>query len=401
MAQRRNPYRTAPGSEPPELSGRAGELGAAHYAIDMTRERAPANPIVFTGLRGMGKTALLRRVARDAAAVGGISIVGEADASLRFGDVMRRELSDALKRTEPLPARLSTSIARIIEKLPKLSYEMPHQAGSIGIAGRGDGEEDDLHAANSLEDVLLLLNEQLHRHGRFLVIGLDEIQESSRVDLLRIVRAVHKTAGTDSPILFVGAGLPDSPAVLKGVRTYTERWAYYRLELLTPEATREAIDKPARELGTRWTHDALRHVYDMSRGYPYFLQAFASAAWLRHTGDTVRADDVVAIAPGVQRMLDESVYDRQFVAVSPREAAVVLALHTLGPGAHRLEEIAGALNLESSADLGSVRSQLLKKDIIYAPARGLAEFRLPLTVEYIDRHIDALRKRARLAQSFQ
>ena len=105
MTQRRNPYRTAPGSEPPELSGRAGELGAAHYAIDMTKEHAPANPIVFTGLRGMGKTALLRRVARDAAAVGGISIVGEADASLRFGDVMRRELSDALKRTEPLPAR--------------------------------------------------------------------------------------------------------------------------------------------------------------------------------------------------------------------------------------------------------------------------------------------------------
>ena len=62
----RNPYRTAPGSVPPELAGRESELGAARYAIAMTNSGAPAKPIVFTGLRGMGKTALLRRCAADA-----------------------------------------------------------------------------------------------------------------------------------------------------------------------------------------------------------------------------------------------------------------------------------------------------------------------------------------------
>lgn len=104
-------------------------------------------------------------------------------------------------------------------------------------------------------------------------------------------------------------------------------------------------------------------------------------------------EDVAAITPGVQRMLDESIYDRQFAQLSPREVLFVLALQRLGPGAHRPDDIAESLGLSSSAELGSVRTQLIKKAIIYAPARGLAEFRLPLTYDYLERHKDEFLKR--------
>jgi len=79
VAEARNPYRTAPGSTPPELAGRGEALGAAHYALEMARYGEPPNPIVFLGLRGMGKTALLRQIVRDADARAGLSIVVEAD----------------------------------------------------------------------------------------------------------------------------------------------------------------------------------------------------------------------------------------------------------------------------------------------------------------------------------
>lgn len=399
MAHARNPYRTAPGSDPPELAGREGELGAARYAIDMTAANEPAKPVVFTGLRGMGKTALLRRAARVAKEAGAISIVGEADRSLRFGEVMRRELSEALAKSESLPARLTASIGRIIANLPKISYDLPHDAGSVSLAGNESGEQDDLISSDSLEDCLQILNDQLHRHGRFLMIGLDELQDASPDDLLRIIRVVHKTAGTDRPILFMGAGLPNSSTVLKGVRTYTERWAYYRLELLTRSETSEAVDVPARELGVHWDQDAIEELFLRSQGYPYFVQEFASAAWTHHKGSSVTKDDLTAITPGVQRMLDESIYDRQFAQLSPREVLFVLALHQLGPGAHRPDDIAEALGRSTSADLGSVRTQLIRKGIIYAPARGLAEFRLPLTYEYLERHKDAFLKRGARAQN--
>jgi hypothetical protein len=96
-------------------------------------------------------------------------------------------------------------------------------------------------------------------------------------------------------------------------------------------------------------------------------------------------------------MLDESIYRRQFAQISPREAFCVLTLHRLGPGVHHSEEIAEALGLPSS-ELGSAHSQL-KKDVLFAPARGRAEFRIPLTDAYIDRHLDEPVKRASLGDN--
>jgi len=394
----RNPYRTAPGSEPPELSGREGELGAARYAIEMAAAHDPPNPIVLTGLRGMGKTALLRQIGRDAEAAGGLSIVAEADRSLRFRDVMRRELRSALEGTTALPARLSTALRRILERLPSVSYAIPHEGGSIALSAAGSSEDEEPPGVDSLEDVLLTLNDQLGRHARFLMIGIDEIQESPKADLLQVIRAVHKTAGTERPILFVGAGLPNAPGLLHAVRTYTERWATYRLELLTREATFAAVALPAAALGATWTAAALDTIYVRSLGYPYFVQAFASAAWHHHRGSTIAETDVAAIALGVQRSLDESIYDRQFAQLSPREAAFVLALERLGRGAHRLEAIASAMGFQSSSALGSVRARLIAKDLIYAPARGLAEFRMPLTHEYIERHRHGIAEHAARAE---
>jgi hypothetical protein len=388
-----NPYRTAPGSVPPELAGRDAELGAARYAIAMTNSGAAANPLMFTGLRGMGKTALLRRCVSEVRAAGGIAISAEADKALRFGDVMRRELTAAQSAAEPASKRLAAAIKHVIERLPKISYELPHDAGGVSLSANSE-TDDDAFGADSLEDVLLTLNAQLRHHERFLTIAIDEIQESPLGDLLRVIRAVHKTAGTEEPILLLGAGLPNSAAVLKATRTYTERYAYLRLELLDRIATIEAIDVPARRLGVQWHPDAAEELYTLSQGYPYFIQEYASAAWLARQGAAVTKSDIDRVARGVQKTLDESIYARQFARISPRETVYVLALHELGPGPHYSDEISHQLGM-TSAELGSVRSQLLKKDMLFAPARGLTEFRLPLTDEYIDRHIGELSQRAK------
>jgi hypothetical protein len=383
MIDRRSPYRTAPGSEPPELAGRDEELGAARYAIDMAAGGEAPNPIVFFGLRGMGKTALLREVARHAEAAGAVVLLIEADRDLRLANVVRDELTSALATSAPFSTRLRKALERIVENLPKLAYELPHDAGSVSISGTradDDGQHD------GLETEILNLNRQLREHGRFLMIGLDEIQEASRIDLLRIVRVVHRTAGTDSPILFVGAGLPSIPTILHDVRTYTERWAKFRLDVLDRNATFAAIELPAKSLGVTWTPEALQRMYEITFGYPYFLQQYASAVWLRAADSPIVREDVDGVAPGVRRLLDASLYDQQFAQLTPREAAFVLALDALGPGRHRLDDVANRMHLASSAKIGSTRARLTQKDVIFSATRGLVEFRMPLTNDYIERH---------------
>jgi hypothetical protein len=331
----------------------------------------------------MGKTALLREIARDAERAGAVVLLIEADRDLQLANVMRDELDAALASSAPFSRRLRKGLERIVENLPKLAYELPHDAGSMSISGTHAGEDEQ---RDGLETEILHLNRQLRENDRFLMIGLDEIQEASRLDLLRIVRVVHRTAGSDSPIFFVGAGLPSIPTILHDVRTYTERWAKFRLGVLDREATFAAIERPAIALGVTWTSEALERMYEITYGYPYFVQQYASAAWMRATQSTIALADIDGIVPGVRRLLDASLYDQQFAQLTPREAAFVLALDALGPGRHRLDDVANRMNAGSSAEIGSTRARLAKKDVIFSATRGLIEFRMPLTNDYIERH---------------
>ena len=83
------------------------------------------------------------------------------------------------------------------------------------------------------------------------MFAIDEVQEGHIDDLRIIVRFVHLTAGTTEPVLFLGAGLPNSPAHLHAVRTYTERWRYFRIGLVSREETIEAIQRPPRNAASR------------------------------------------------------------------------------------------------------------------------------------------------------
>jgi len=392
-----NPYRAAPGSEPPELAGRVHELGAVDTALAMGRAGQPAKPIVFTGLRGMGKTALLRTVERRAKALDGVVLFAETDASLSFGETLQRSLRRATAGTASLPKHVAAALRAFEERLLKISYELPTGAGSLAISAAEVDAERESRSGDALENLLDSLSEQLFDREQFLVLAIDEIQEGARLELLRLIRAVHRTAGGGAPITFFGAGLSQSPSILRAVRAYTERWSFQRLGLLDAAAVEDAIAIPACALGVRWEPAAIAAIDRASGGYPYFVQELASAAWAAHAGDTIHAADVERALPGAMRALDHELFDEQFAQLTPREMRYALALHDLGPGAHRSDEIVAALDRPSS-ELSSIRSQLLKKDVIAAPSRGVLEFQLPLTSSYIERHRRALQKTAALAR---
>ncbi len=392
-----NPYRAAPGSEPSELAGRASELGAADTALAMGRAGQAAKPIVYTGLRGMGKTALLRTVERRAKALDGVVLFAEADASLSFGETLQRSFRQATDRAASLPNRAVAALRAFEERLPTISYELPAAAGLLAISAAEADANPERRSGDALEDLLESLSEQLFNHDRFLVLAIDEIQEGARLELLRLIRAVHRSAGGGAPITFFGAGLPRSPSILRAARAYTERWSFQRLDLLDAVAVEDAIAVPARTLGVTWDPAAIAAVDRASGGYPYFVQELASAAWAAHAGDNDprhgrRARHARRDARTRSRALRRAVR----AADAARDALRARAARSR-TRPHRSDEIVAALDRPSS-ELSSIRAQLLKKDVIVAPSRGVLEFRLPLTSSYIERHRRALQKTAALAR---
>jgi hypothetical protein len=260
--------------------------------------------------------------------------------------------------------------------------------GKIELALRGGEERAQLRTA--LED----LNDVVRRRDRYLVIGIDEVQEADLDELRDVVMFVHATAGTTRPVVFFGAGLTNSAAHLHEARTYTERWRYPRLGRLGREDTIAAISVPAEKQGVAFTDDALDLLVSETGGYPFFIQEYASMVWTFTDGPTIGVRDIEGRIAGIRTDLDEQFYAPRVARLTERECAYALALSSLDEGEHSVNDVASALGSRSSA-VSSIRNQLIKKDVIFASGPGLVEFRMPLTDRFIERNLPALERRAR------
>jgi hypothetical protein len=387
-----NPFRTAPGSEPPVIAGRDADISTAAYAVGMTAAGAPAQPVVFTGLRGMGKTTLLRYCAHDAAKAGGIVIAAEAaEAAEPLSATVHTAIERA--RDQNISRRLKAAFDGVLRTLPKLTYDLPHEGGGISISAGDPGVQEH---ARSVGEALTELNEAARGQGHFLALTIDEVQSADLPSLQALVRVVHESAGSQQPMLLFCAGLPNSRERLHTARTYTERYRYLRQDLLSPEDAAVALVEPMRALGVAIDAEALAMVVDETAGYPFFIQEYGSAIWLSHRGDRVTTDEVRRILPGVRRTLEADFYESAIANLTPREVAYVIGLAQLGRGMHPISDVSAILGV-SSEGLSSTRNQLIKKDVIYSPAHGAIEFRIPLTEMYVDRHREALTRKAALA----
>ena len=377
MAERpRNPFTYAPGSVPSVLAGRAGEISAFENALALASNRGAASPVIFTGQRGMGKTALLRHCANLAEQRGAVVLRFEATPDERFNEQMKRAFTSARRDLRTFGGRVLNAALSLRPRL-----DLPTQPGDLGSVGL-DVEAE--HASDA--EMLETLNAAAWKRGRFLLLTIDEIQSGDPTVLREIVRVAHATHGTNTPMVLVAAGLPETPTFIKQkVRTYTERFDYFDLGLLSPEDAKEARVGPLREQGVGIDPAAVDLLVDASGGYPDYVQRYASAAWLHRRGDVITVDDANATIPGVAKRIDVIFYAGLLNSLAPREKAYVLALADLGPGAHTVGEVAERLGALSSA-YSSTCAHLLKKEVIISPSPAFVEFRLPLTERYVQQH---------------
>ncbi len=83
-----NPFSPGAGSRPPELAGRDGMLEAGRIALKRIAASRHAKSQMLLGLRGVGKTVLLNRLAEAAEAEGYHVISIEATEGNRLADLL-------------------------------------------------------------------------------------------------------------------------------------------------------------------------------------------------------------------------------------------------------------------------------------------------------------------------
>ena len=256
-----NPFSPTFGSSPPALAGRDAIL----EDLDEAFETGPSHPdytVLFIGIRGTGKTAMLN-AAEDMVRERGWLVVAEQGSP------------------NGLIARLRDRAARLLAELdsePSRRVSGLHAAG-VGIAFEQSSSSP---GPQDLRSILGSVGDALAQTGSGLLITVDELHAAD-VGEVRDLGGIlqHVTRREGRPIAFAGAALPYiEDRLLRGqLATFLQRCSRYDIGPLDAAATRNALETPMIRSAATIEDRALQRAVRAANGYPFMVQLVGFYTW--------------------------------------------------------------------------------------------------------------------------
>lgn len=382
-----NPFAPGAGTPPPELAGRDELRESVRVSIERVRRSLPTKSVLMVGLRGVGKTVLLDRMREDAEARGIHTLRVEAPENRSLPAILAPQLRQALLRlsrieqAKELSQRALRGLAGFAKAL-KVKYADIEVGFDFepepGLADNGDLEHD-------LQALLEVAGAAAQKAGTALAIFVDELQYVRETELEALITALHRTAQRKTPVIVVGAGLPQLRGRMGRAKSYAERlFEFPEIGPLSEAAAQLAITAPTEALNVRITADALGQIVAETRGYPYFVQEWGKHSWDVAHASPITSDDVTVASISAIAALDESFFRVRFDRLTPAQKRYLRGMAELGPGPHRSGDIAEVLGRPVSS-FGPMRSQLIAKGMIWSPNHGDTAFTVPLFDEFMRR----------------
>lgn len=353
-----NPFRPGMGRVPPDFGGRAPALRRAKVVVDLLGRGAAPPVVLYRGVRGVGKTALLAYVRQQARTRGLVTCHLEADrgdADLSAArESLLRDAAPLLTGTPPVPLA-------VVDR--RGDHLVTRSAGS---------------AAATFEQLVGDLGTLAASQERGVLLTVDEVHEAEELLLKPLLRAIHRAAQDEQPIGVLLSGLPAAAETLfdEG-QTYTERLERVELGLLDRDGTAEAIRGPfAREADAEVDPLVIDAVQDGSGGYPWFVQLWGAALWdVATDARSITLPDARTAGVEVRDRVDAFFADRWRRVPSGRATQLVVTLAELG-GDAEMADITAALDLTHQA-LSPARRDLVSRGLAWAPTRGRLAFTVP------------------------
>lgn len=386
MRSDQNPYAPGSGSRPPELAGRDVEIAAFDLIVARSRKALHTRPIVIHGLRGVGKTVLLRNFLEQADRADWLVVNVEASTTETGRAAVRQRLARSLVAAAHKFDRRAKRRARLGEALSTITSFGVSVAGvgvTLGVDSnpvRANSGQLDVDLVEMIED----LGPALVENSTALGIFVDEMQDLDNELLSALIVAQHRAGQESIPFYVIGAGLPSLPAMLSESRSYAERLFDFRvLGPLARDDARLAVTLPAERLGARFSEGATDIIVDASEGYPFFIQTFAMKTWdaaiEREIG---REDALIGVEQG-RSELDMGFYPARWGRATNAERRYLTAMAELG-GAPTTFDVAALLG-SAPQSLSTTRQGLIDKGIVFAPERGRIAFTVPGMTSFIHR----------------
>lgn len=382
-----NPFAPGAGSRPPQLAGRDPIIEKASIALKRIRAGRHAKSQMLLGLRGVGKTVLLNRIAEIAETEDYVTSVIEAPEGQRLAEMLAPQLRVLLFKLSGnekarVLANRAMSILRSFASVFKVSYG-DFEAGLTtdpGTAASG-------HLETDLSNLMTAVGNAAKAAQKPVAIFIDEVQYLDPDDLAALIAALHQIAQRALPLVIFGAGLPQLAGLAGEAKSYAERlFDFPPVGPLDREASEAAVREPIRNAGADIAPEALERVVEQTDGYPYFLQEWGHHSWDVAATSPIDLADVDAAAQKATEALDVSFFRVRFDRLTPREQDYLRAMAEMGPGPHRSGDIATTLGIDVTT-AGPLRTALLRKGMIYSPEHGMTAFTVPMFDNFMRRAI--------------
>ena len=374
-----NPFMPGAGMRPPELVGRERDLETMGRMAARTKLHMLDRGIIFSGLRGVGKTVLLVTLQELAAkkdmATARIEAEGNAETDY---DALFHEITLAAARSPS--SQLRERLLEAIASVNSMSFDF------LGAGVTVSADKTVRARTNSFRLELLIesVTRELRKNDSGLYLFIDELQEMAEEPLGTLISIQHRMGQEGLPFYIIGAGLPNLPGTLSKSRSYAERLFEYRhIGQLDDDDVAEGFQKPARSNGRPFSDDALKELVRVSRGYPYFIQAYGKAAWNASDSNPTPLKAVLESEPYARAELDEGLYASRWQRASTSGRRYLAAMAEIGGDSpSSTAEIAGRLG-KTTGEVSMARKSLIELGLIYSPEHGKVAFTVPDMGEFI------------------
>ncbi len=379
-----NPYRPGAGMMPMYIAGRDEVIESVEEMFNALSINIPTPSIVFSGLRGVGKTVLINKLQ---------SIAEEKDIFCKHIEVEERNdfisqiaaCSQAFLRKVSTKEKFKHLIQKPLDAIKSLvvSFDAEDNTFSLSL------QEKELYISNSLTqsltEVFVSIGETAYRTETPICFFIDEIQYMKQKELGSLIAALHRTNQLGYPVMIVGAGLPKIYKMLSEEKSYSERlFVYKEIGSLTYEQSYKAIEEPVKKIGVSYTKEAINEIINMTKGYPFFIQQFCQIVYNNVNDKIIQKMDIEKSVDEFFKVLDVGFFRVRYERCSDGEKKFIFAMVKCGELPCTISNIGKQLD-KKVRTISPTRAQLINKGIIFPVRHSELDFTVPEFDNYIRR----------------
>ena len=375
-----NPYTPGAGVMPGYLAGRDEVIQKGKDSIYSLMHGYPRQPIIYYGLRGVGKTVLLTALNEYAIREGVLTFHFEIQEKVSL-------INDIILSANQTLSKISKveKIKNIFEvaKNSLQSFTLTYTAGENSVSVEMNKKLGEMMLQSNLVELLLNLGRLAKESNNTIIYFIDEIQYAKQNELEALITAQHRINQERLPITIIGAGLPKILVNVTESKTYAERmFAFVEISSLDYKDAKNAIVNPGKPFNITYTEEALEEIYKITEGYPYFIQQFCYIISKKYKEIDLNVVNEMKIV--FFKELDKSFFKVRFDKCTPKEKEFMFAMVNCGELPCTVANVAHILNKDLKS-ISPIRARLINKGLIYATRHGEIDFTVPKFDEFLKR----------------